>query len=323
MVSDVSEDKFNMKNLIKIIAPLLILLGIFKILIRKKLIVFNYHEISENPSEFCVDHNLNVTPKNFELQVKLIKKYFNVITPLQLVSGNYKLPAAVITFDDGFQGAFINGGRILKKYNLSAIIFMNMAPLDGNQCWSGLVSYLCKYEKSFTKKIKEKYKKRHLFLHIIKSDIDEFLKNEKKIIPDTAEYHGQFASIYNLRKSFEDGIYLGNHLYNHYNSKNLTPEQLKKEYLINQEKLSIYKNSINMFSYPFGQPKRCFDSETNKLISELGAVKIFTAYQLFNKSENIILNRTAMYDYVKTEAIFKSVCITPCIVNSLFSKNIK
>ena len=54
-----------MHKLIKILSLFFPVSFIFKILINKKLIIFNYHEINEKPSDFCIDHNLNVFPGNF------------------------------------------------------------------------------------------------------------------------------------------------------------------------------------------------------------------------------------------------------------------
>ena len=53
--------------------------------------------------------------------------------------------------------------------------------------------------------------------------------------------------------------------------------RLKDEYLINQNKLSEFKNYTYLFSYPFGQPKKCYDDNTNQVLFDLGAKKLFTA----------------------------------------------
>lgn len=307
-----------MKLLVRFLSFLFFIPILFRLLVKKELIIFNYHEISENPSEFCIEHNLNTTPRNFEIQIKFIKKYFNVLTPTQLIDGNYNLPAAVITFDDGFKEAFVNGGQILKKHNISAIYFLNMAPIEGEQCWSGLVSYLCKYEKLLVQFLEEKYQKKDIYLYCKKSDLGEYFRLNNNLLPETSKYHGEFASHEDLIQSNANGLYLGNHLYNHQNAMNLNSEELQFEYMVNQQKLNKYKNSLDFFSYPFGQPKRCFDLKTNNFIFKLGAKKIFTAQQIFNTKGSDIFNRTPMFDYINTEVMFKSHCIIPYYVNFFF-----
>lgn len=37
--------------------------------------VFTYHEISNNPSEFCSINNLNVTPENFSTRFFILKNF--------------------------------------------------------------------------------------------------------------------------------------------------------------------------------------------------------------------------------------------------------
>ena len=87
-----------------------------------KLTIFCYHDVSNNPSEFSHNHDLNVPPSIFEYQIDYINKKFNVISPDDLMAGKIPAHAALITFDDGFRSYFSTAVPILEKYNLSSII---------------------------------------------------------------------------------------------------------------------------------------------------------------------------------------------------------
>ena len=74
---------------------------LFKFFFKKDTVIFLFHEVTNNPSEFHTKYSLNVCPELFEDQIKIIKRQFNAVSPETLLEGNYNRPAAVITFDDG------------------------------------------------------------------------------------------------------------------------------------------------------------------------------------------------------------------------------
>ncbi len=70
----------------------------------------------------------DVAYKTFDFEMKILKKFFNVITLDDVCEyiSNDKLPdkpSVVITFDDGYVDNFIYAYPILKKYKLKATIF--------------------------------------------------------------------------------------------------------------------------------------------------------------------------------------------------------
>ena len=90
---------------------------------KNRLTIFCYHDVSNNPSEFSHNHDLNVPPSIFEYQIDYINKKFNVISLDDLLAGKTPARAALITFDDGFRSYFSTAVPILEKYNLSSTIF--------------------------------------------------------------------------------------------------------------------------------------------------------------------------------------------------------
>ena len=73
---------------------------IFRNSLRRRLTVFVFHEVSDNPSEFTEKYGLSLSLRQFIKHVNWIKENFTVIDPKLLIS-DHKLPdnAALITFD--------------------------------------------------------------------------------------------------------------------------------------------------------------------------------------------------------------------------------
>lgn len=308
----------------KTLSPLITSRMIFNSIRQKSLFVFNYHEVSNSPSRFSNDCGLNVKPDLFRKQLLWIKNNFHVISPEDLLKYEFDYPAALITFDDGFASTFREGAPILREMNLPGIVFMNMAPLEGHIFWSGLVVYLCKYNKDFIRyiTIKYPYVKENLFLHCTESDVKDFVKenNCQNIYEEARSYYGKFATTVDLEKSSLSGLYLGNHLYNHFNAANISLHDLERQYLLNEEALMKYSNYINFFSYPFGSPN-CYNKDTDELIASLGARRIFSAYPLANtKGSAKKIHRVSPTSLIIDETSFKYNCVFSSLINCTFRK---
>jgi peptidoglycan/xylan/chitin deacetylase (PgdA/CDA1 family) len=298
--------------------------SIFELFPRGAVSVFNYHEITANPSDFSKQFNLAVHPDIFRKQLSWIGKYYKIISPKQLIDEVHSSPLALITFDDGFASTFKEGGLILKEMDITGTVFVNMGPVRGELFWSGLVTYLCTYRQDFRDAMLENYKAaiNSLYLFIQDKDIEDYLKNndEDELSGRIRDYYGAFATVEDLEISSGNNIFLGNHLFNHYNAANISAEKLAYQYTANQSLLKDYSNYVNFFSYPFGQPQTCYTEATDKLISNLGASRIFTAFPLTNNSTSQQkMHRISMFDSVDNEAAFRYSCVTP-IINSYIRK---
>ncbi len=95
--------------------------------IEKGLTVFAFHDVSNSPSKFTQQYGLVVSTETFERQIRWIRDNFEILHPSAIL-GPKPIPrrGAVISFDDGYRGAFDNGLPILEKLNIPAVIFLNM-----------------------------------------------------------------------------------------------------------------------------------------------------------------------------------------------------
>ena len=304
--------KKNIKRVIKV--PISELFGYYYCLFAKSytkdaLTIFCYHDVSDSPSEFSHNHDLNVPPSIFEYQIGYINKKFNVISPDDLLAGKIPAHAALITFDDGFKSYFTNAIPILEKHNLPSIIFLNMAPIIGEIFWSGLITYLSENSPDFNQhvatKIKVNLKEKPLFLYCSRKIVNSFLKTKNKTYRDEVNgYVGNFATENDLQSvSTNNLVYFGNHLYNHDVPLLMSDKELLKSYFKNDEELKKYPNSRNMFAFPFGQPDSCFSNRQIELIIENGARKIFSTYPILNSDTSApYMHRIPLNSFNNTKA---------------------
>lgn len=89
-------------------------------------IVLCYHRIA---NEEVDPWGLNVSVENFEQQLKLFNKKYDVVSVEQLVgkraSSQKKSGAVCITFDDGYTDNFFNAKKLLEKHHSSACFFIS------------------------------------------------------------------------------------------------------------------------------------------------------------------------------------------------------
>ena len=266
-----------------------------------ELIIFLYHEVNDAPSKFCIDFNLNVTPKLFRKQIDWINNNYKIISPADLESYS-PLPsnAAMIAFDDGFAGAFENGVSYLEELEIPSIMFLNMGHiLNKTPLISSMAIYLSKYFEDIQVDNKlRNYNNLHLtFNYAMK---DEFLKEHQNFdYSKIALYQGKLASIDLLEKNSKSKfLFYGNHLFNHWNSLALTEEEFKFNFLENQSNLLQFDNYIDYFSFPNGQPNICFNESHLSYLKSLGCKRVFYSSGQRNLNTNdFLLNRMDLTRY--------------------------
>lgn len=256
---------------------------IFRIFLKNSTVIFLFHEVTNEPSEFHKKYDLNIPPELFKNQIKMIKSHFNVIDSETMLKGNYKTPAALITFDDGSKGNYTNAYPILEELKCPSLMFLNMGPITGEIFWSGLITYLFNSDNKFIDTVvnnkKNKYRKLD-FLNIKPSDIEEYISSNKlKIYKNARKYYGDFMDMSDLKEMSRSKLLnFGNHLYQHYNCAVSSQEEIVNNYILNENILKTFKNNSNLFSYPFGQEGTCYNNKTNQIIFDLGAKAVFTAH---------------------------------------------
>jgi len=268
--------------------------------LREGITIFTFHEISDSPSEFNQEFGLSVSLDQFKMQVKWINDNFNIINPKLLLSENPKFPenAALLTFDDGFKGAFDNGFPILRDLNIPVIMFLNMKPiLTKKPMISALVSYLAKYEDRFNDFLSDNDLDPPYFLNINPKLLNIFLKENELIdMEEINIYQGELATIDDLEKwEKEKTVFFANHFYDHWNALVLTPDELRFHYNENKNELKKYRSHLDFVAFTNGKPNTCFNSESIKILKDQGVEKLFSSVNGINRrSNNKIMGRISI-----------------------------
>ena len=218
-----------------------------KSIIINKLTIFVYHNITNTPSDFNKAWGLSVSINTFQNQISWIKDNFNIIHPNDLLSKSH-LPnkSAVITFDDGFAGAFENGITHLVKKSIPSAMYLNMGSIiEERPILSAVVDYLDKNSSSFKAFAKNQNLKKPYFLSITPTLLNQYEKENGPLnFSAIRKYQGPIANISTVKNwCGEELVVFGNHLYDHWNSAALNSLEFKEQYLNNERELK--KLNIN------------------------------------------------------------------------------
>ena len=269
--------------------------------VKRGLTIFVFHEISDHPSEFLSQQDICVSIETFHRQVSWIKTNFKVIHPKMLLSNN-PLPeqAALITFDDGFLGTFENGLPILEKLGLPSIVFLNMRNiLEPRPTLSALACFLDLHVPVFGEFAKEFRLERPYHLTLSPFLLEQFLLRYGPY--DSAsvlEYQGKFSNL-DVLKAWDgkDLVSFGNHLFEHWNARVLSPNEFNCQYKKNVEALNSFKSTINLFAFTNGQPISCFSGRDLGLLADLAPGKVFAAIGGVNiDTSQFLLGRLSLSD---------------------------
>lgn len=265
------------------------------------LTVFVYHDVAEDPSEFSALFRLNVHPKVFDYQIGFIRNNFNIIGPDDLTKPVLPPRAALITFDDGFRSFFTNALPVLERYEVPAVIFLNMEAISGGVLLSGLIAYLCMKESGFMSLLEESSpasrRTRPAYLYCTRGLVDSYIKGaERRFHEEASVFAGRIASLEDVARNSDKGlVYYGNHLFNHDVPMLLSDEELLRSYESNARELRRYPNYREIFSFPFGQPGTCFSAAQADMLLKNGAMKVFSSSGRINRErEAPCLDRIAL-----------------------------
>ena len=239
--------------------------------------VFTFHDVTDRPSPFQVAADLATPTQVFRQQVEWIARTFDVIDP-SILAGSEGLPsnAAAITFDDAWLGTFTNGFAILDELSLPAISFLNYCGIDNGVDAAALAAFEHGINSEFPSM---KNRNDH------PSDPDAFRVFQGDLATDsTIQYWNKHH-----RCSF------GSHLYWHVLSTGATPAEFEESYLRNKYRLAELKNSLDLMSFPFGQPGEHFDDSHVAAAQRLGAKRVFSARSRVNRGTlNFVIDRTSL-----------------------------
>ncbi len=279
---------------------------ILKYKIKNGLTIFTFHDVTEEPSEFTKEHGLSLGVEQFNNHIKWVNNNFEIIDPSTIKDNNKKIPkrAAMITFDDGFLGAFENAFPILKDQDIPALMFLNMKPvIERTPMLSAFISYLHKYNSYFNAHMKKINIIPPYHLYINPKIMRQALKLIGNIdLEKINTYQGKLASQEDIEKWDQESIVnYGNHFFDHWNAQALRSDELEDQYELNEIELKKLSSYTGFFAFTNGKPNTCFDKNNVKLLRHLKAKKLFSSVSGINEDfENFLLGRLSINNNDKT-----------------------
>ena len=227
---------------------------------------------------------LSVSCSQFEKQIKLLKKYYSLVSIDEFIENinkkNNKF-LVTITFDDGYKDNLIYALPILEKYRIPATIYISTRFLENN-VWMWSYELIDLFEKSPYLKFKYNKKNFNLVLKNKKQKENAFLKlrklflnlrvNEQLNLLETMtrnkkrENYSQSCLTSEELKILDNNslITIGSHTHNHLNLKILSDNELIFEVEKSLEILEdLLNHKIKHLSYPYGGTREASVREYN------------------------------------------------------------
>lgn len=292
---------------------------------RPKSFILMYHRITGLEID---PWDLAVSEENFEEQLKVLKKSYNVISLEQLIedkkNNKLKKGSIAITFDDGYKDNYTAAYPILRKYQLPATFFISSAYIKNQEefWWDKLVRLILtdmKLPKNLELKVINKYWDLHqesfdkkarfdFFMNVWGSLLQMHPTVRSRALTEIAAWsgHGKEAEFDHLPMSRTELIdmaqhpliSIGAHTNNHAALSFLDQDSQREE--IQEGKLWLEKvlnKSITGFSYPNGS----YNEDSISLLKEIGFEYACTTEEFRNSSyiSNYKLPRFQVYNWNK------------------------
>jgi len=273
------------------------------------LAVFVFHEVSDNPSQFILDHCLSSSISTFRTQIEWISENFDIIHPCEILSGkSMGRNQAVITFDDGFAGVFENALPILRDQRVPSIVFLNMQPaLERFPLLPAKIAYLSKYSTYFNDFLATKRISKPAFLYaspqLIFEFEDKFGSTDNELI---LKYQGAFVDMDTLKRWDDSSLVIyGNHLFQHWNVRALSELDLSEQFIMNRAALSQLDNACDFFAFTYGQKGICWNNRDVDFLLSLGAKAVFSSNGRTNSlaSSRTLIDRIGLSEQDNTRSL--------------------
>ena len=265
----------KIKNIFKIIIAYLIYYsGLFlllnKVIKRKGLIIFNYHNFNTFTNDYWKNGALFETKyqKNFEKQISFTRKTIGFVhtesIDNQLKRNDLK---ALITFDDGYKDNFNIAFPILRKYKAPAIFIISTGFIENN--------ILLWHDKVKQWGSENGYSKRR-----IKTILKKLYTDEMNLPECVEDVHIKDKRVKSLMMTWEDikeitnnGYIVGAHTKSH-----IPLNYLNKKDEVNEIRGSIktLKNKLSRDIAFFAVPNGKYSANTQNILKELGIKYCFS-----------------------------------------------
>jgi len=241
---------------------------------KSQIYIIMYHRVAPKLDSWTLD---SLSPLSFEKQIIFLQKNYKIISLDSLVQSillGKSIPqkVAIITFDDGYRDNYLYAYPILKKYNISATIFLVTGHIGtGNLFWWDKIGYAINYTNLNQLNLdgigiislRSERERMNAILKLIEHmqlipwDRANSLINELCSIAEV-DYNVDLGRTYimtwdDVNEMASAGINFGAHTVSHPILTNMSLDQAKWEILYSKNCLEKrISQNIDAFSYPCG-----------------------------------------------------------------------
>jgi len=281
---------------------------------RNELTVLCYHRVADRSGagEFS-NLVVNCSPESFEREVAFLKDHYNIISVEEAVAAlrlKKDLPpdSLSITFDDGYRDNYTNAFPVLKKYRVSAAVFLT-ADFIGNDkglIWTDLITHLIDSTKKgfidiprIGKYCLEGLKRREkaeisIIQHLNKLDsaerdkIIDLVSDELDVKFDPGIAGGVYLSGSEISEMSRSGMIFGSHGCSHSIFTRVKPARARREAVDSKARIEqITGKTTRFFAYPNGS-RLDFNDETAGILKQAGYEAAFTTVHGVNRQSGDI-----------------------------------
>jgi peptidoglycan/xylan/chitin deacetylase (PgdA/CDA1 family) len=281
-------------------------------------IILMYHRVVEKlPEDFC-DPALFVTADTFEMHLKLLSEFFDIVSLESMIKTNQKGRCCSITFDDGWQDNYEFAFPLLKKYQVPATVFLPAGMIGSSEWfWFEKLRFLYKDLKlngnpqHFIKYFQDRipYWKPESMGSELLSDLTSIIKHlsgesiddlmtgayvDLNVKPPSQKIIMNWDDVSEMGRS---GITFGPHGLRHYMLPTIEYKVKKKEII---ESLEVLRDkgvpAVPFFSYPNGD----WDDQSIALLYEAGYHGAVTTRLgcITSQTPPFLLNRVGIHEYI-------------------------
>lgn len=298
-----------MKKIIKNVLVHSRILKPLKIFQKNKLVIFNYHRIRDEKSNYTFDEGVFGPDKfRFQQEMKWLKNETRILSEDELVEVVHsKKPrnelCSMVTFDDGYRDNFDVAFPILKTLKIPALFFIPTYQINERKVgWWDVVAYLFK-KTNKTNFIFNGIQINISNKHSIIKDFNAILKNTdadlvtsflkdlsvslEVELPNKEIQCSELMTWDNIRYMSRNGMSVGTHTHDHSIMSRQEGSRLKKQIKKSIDILEFEINKkIKSISYPVGGYSH-FNDESKNISEELGLQLGFSYLTGFNRMDHI------------------------------------
>jgi len=256
-----------------------------------------YHGVCEKEIKDGIQNyrKKHITKKDFEEQIKFLKKRFKIV-PLTTIVSQAEKGMLAITFDDGYRNVYQNAYPILKELQIPFSLFLPINFIEKKEpLWVDRIEHFVN-RGSFQDKIEKDKELREFAKTLPEKEFKEFMDSMPKEIDFDKNKNYAPLEWQEINQMVFSGLAeIGSHTLTHIIATQ--SEDFERELVLSKEMIWKRLNiNTTLFAYPNGQLGD-YSEKTAEILKETGfKIALTTEHRFFNKDNKLAIPRLGMDD---------------------------